>query len=353
MSRDARPQLVRRVWSRAYAALMICLPRGLRSRHGEAMQALFERELDQHDGRGRLVLSAAALAGLADLVGRGLHERVSEERRNFIEGDRMLLRQVTVAFVAALVTLESVFLLLRSRTRDFAGGRGLEILLFSVPFVAGMTIPMAMFVATLWSTRRAAQSDSRRTPQVTGAERPSRVRLTPLVGIAALVAVLSLVVNTQLIPRANARLQVLYAGTVNVPRTDRSMTVQELRAAARQVEAERQAPGNRAALERVAGYQVEIQKKFALAAASMFLTLLAVGITRRFASSSPFLLGVASAAVFAGYYMALTVGEHLADQLVLSPVLAMWSGNLLVLVLAVFALKSSAGGAESSPLPAL
>ena len=46
------------------------------------------------------------------------------------------------------------------------------------------------------------------------------------------------------------------------------MTVQELRAAARQAEAERQAPGNRAALEQVAGYQVEIQKKFALAAAS-------------------------------------------------------------------------------------
>lgn len=50
--------------------------------------------------------------------------------------------------------------------------------------------------------------------------------------------------------------------------------MQELRAAARQVEAERQAPGNRAALEEVAGYQVEFQKKFALAAASIFLTLL-------------------------------------------------------------------------------
>ncbi|WP_396213383.1 hypothetical protein [Gemmatimonas sp.] len=152
MSRDARPQLVRRVWSRAFAALMICLPRGLRSRHGEAMQQLFERELDQRAGCGQRVLSATALAGIADVLGRGLHERVSEERRNFIEGDRMLLRQVTVAFVAALVLLESVFLLLGSRSRDIAGGRGLEILLFSVPFIAGMTIPMAMFVAALWST---------------------------------------------------------------------------------------------------------------------------------------------------------------------------------------------------------
>jgi lipopolysaccharide export LptBFGC system permease protein LptF len=316
------------------------------------MRELFERELDQHAGRGRLLLSAAALAGIADVVARGLHERVSEERRNFLEGDRMLLRQVAVAFVAALVTLESVFLLLGSRTRDIAGDRGLEILLFSVPFVAAMAIPMAMFVAALWSTRR-ARFDSRRSPSGTGVGHPARVRLTPLVGFAALVAVLSLVVNTQLIPRANARLQVLYAGTVNVPRSDRSMTVQELRAAARQVEAERQAPGNHAALQRVAGYRVEIQKKFALAAASMFLTLLAVGITRRFASSRPFLLGVASAAVFAGYYVALMAGEHLADQLLLSPILAMWSGNLLVLVLAVFALKSSAGGAESSPLRAL
>jgi lipopolysaccharide export LptBFGC system permease protein LptF len=315
------------------------------------MQELFERELDQHAGRGRLLLSAAALAGIADVVGRGLHERVSEERRNFIEGDRVFLRQVAVAFVAALVTLETVFLLLGSRTRNIAGDRGLEILLFSVPFVAAMTIPMAMFVAALWSTRR-ARFDSRRLPSETGAGRPARVRLTPLVGFAALVAVLSLAVNTQLIPRANARLQVLYAGTVNVPRSDRSMTVQELRAAARQIEAERQAPGNRAALERVAGYQVEIQKKFALAAASIFLTLLAVGITRRFASSGPSLLGVASAAVFTGYYVALMAGEHLAEQLVLSPVLAMWSGNLLVLVLAVLALKSSASGEESSPLPA-
>jgi hypothetical protein len=72
------------------------------------MQELFERELDQHAGRGRLVLSAAALAGIADVVGRRLHERVSEERRNFIEGDRMLVRQVTVAFVAALVVVETV-----------------------------------------------------------------------------------------------------------------------------------------------------------------------------------------------------------------------------------------------------
>lgn len=351
MSKDAGTQLLRRVWSRAFAVLMICLPRGLRRRHGEAMQELFERELDQHAGRGRLVLSAAALAGIADVVGRGLHERVSEERRRFIEGDRMLLREVTVAFVAALVTLEGVFLLLGSKTREIAGGRGLEILLFSVPFVAGMTIPMAMFVATLWSTRR-ARSDSRNAPSVTGAGRPARVRLTPLVGFAALVAMLALIVNTQLIPRANARLQVLYAGTVNVPRSDRSMTVPELRAAATQLEAERQAPGNRDALVRLAGYQVELHKKFALAAASLCLTLLAVGITRRCSSSSPFLLGVAGAAVFAGYYVALTVGEQLAEQLVLSPVLAMWSGNLLVMVLAVFTLKSSVGGAESSPLPA-
>ncbi|MCE2903117.1 MAG: hypothetical protein ACK5W7_06080 [Gemmatimonadaceae bacterium] len=301
MSKDAGAQLLRRVWSRAFAALMICLPRGLRSRHGEAMQELFERELDQHAGRGRLLLSAAALAGIADVVGRGLRERIGEERRSFSAGDRMLLRQVTVAFVAALVTLEAAFLLLGARSPDIAGGRGLEILLFSVPFIAGMTMPMAMFVATLWSTRR-ARSGSRRSPSVGGTGRSSAVRLSPLIGFAALVAMLSLAVNTQFIPRANARLQVLYAGTVNVPRNDRSMTVQELRAAARQAEAERQAPGNRAALEQVAGYQVEIQKKFALAAASLFLTLLAVGITRRFASENPFLYGVASAAVFAGYY---------------------------------------------------
>lgn len=342
MNTHTGSRVVRHAWSRVFAVVMICLPRTLRDQHGEAMQELFERDLDQRAGRGAIAVSAAAFAGIADLLVRGLHERVNEARRDFRERDRALLRQLLVGFLAALCTLETLFLLLLEKSRIPADERGLSIAVLSLPYIAAMTIPMAMFVAALCLTSR-AHAKARRVSPTADARRAAGRHAIPLVGFATVIAVLSLAVNTQLVPRANARLQVLYARTADTPRDDRSMTVSELRAASKQLEAQTQAPGNNDSLAQIAGYQVEIQKKFALAAASIVLTLLAVAITGRFTTTHPLVLGLASTAVFASYYVALTVGEQLADQLVLSPVLAMWSGNMLVLI-ATLVITSSARG---------
>jgi lipopolysaccharide export system permease protein len=41
----------------------------------------------------------------------------------------------------------------------------------------------------------------------------------------------------------------------------------------------------------------------------------------------------ASAVVFAGYYVTLLAGESLADRLVISPFLAMWTANAFLLAI--------------------
>jgi lipopolysaccharide export LptBFGC system permease protein LptF len=349
MSDDPHPRVLRRLWYRLFAALRICLPGDLRRRHGEAMLELFGRELDTRAAHGNVALSAAALMGIADLVGRGLHERFAEEQRAMGRDDLVVLRKAAAAFVIVFVELELAFLLLSSWARGLGGDRALEVMMFSVPFIAAMTLPMAMFIATVWSTRR-ARDETRRTAASEGAGRSAMTRLTPLIGLASLVALLALVVNTQLVPRANARLQAIQAGRVDVPLSDRSLTLHELRARSQQLGAEHADAPSRETLARVAGLEVEIQKKFALAAACVVLTLLAVGITRRAARANLFVLAIASAAVFTGYYVALIVGEQLADRLLVSPALAMWSGNLLALVVAAVTLRSSPRSDGVTPL---
>jgi lipopolysaccharide export system permease protein len=118
--------------------------------------------------------------------------------------------------------------------------------------------------------------------------------------------------------------------------SDRMMTISELRAAARSVRHDSE-PTARA---RAARYEVEIQKKFALPAACVILALAAMAIALRVPRGGVGLIVGASVAVFGAYYVIFVTGETLANQLVISPIIAMWGANALVLAGALLALST-------------
>ena len=200
-----------------------------------------------------------------------------------------------------------------------------EVLLLSVPFTLALTIPMAILLTVLWVfTRLGAEGvleSARR-------ERHGIARLVaPVLGAAAVIGALTLVSNSQVVPRANAQLVSVLTG-VTPGTTDRTMTIGELREAARSAGA-----GNGA---EAAAYQVEIQKKFALAAACVVLALAGAAIPIRFPGGGLVLVFLASGAVFSGYYLTLVAGESLADRQVMSPFVAMWMANVVFLTVALF-----------------
>jgi lipopolysaccharide export system permease protein len=83
------------------------------------------------------------------------------------------------------------------------------------------------------------------------------------------------------------------------------------------------------ALARVATYEVEIQKKYAIAAACLVFALLGAPIALRFQRGGVGLVIGLSVAVFSVYYVGLIGGEELGNRLIVSPFFAMWTPNLL------------------------
>jgi lipopolysaccharide export system permease protein len=94
----------------------------------------------------------------------------------------------------------------------------------------------------------------------------------------------------------------------------------------------------RVARQRVAMYEVEIQKKYAIAAACIVFAILGVPIALRFPRGGTGLVFGTSVVVFAVYYVGLIGGEELGDRLVLSPFFAMWGPNLIFAALGVIGL---------------
>jgi lipopolysaccharide export system permease protein len=78
-----------------------------------------------------------------------------------------------------------------------------------------------------------------------------------------------------------------------------------------------------------AGYQVEIEKKFALSVACLVFVLFGAPIALRFPRGGVGLTIGISLVVFSLYYVGLIAGESLADRGILSPFMAMWAANLL------------------------
>ncbi len=103
-------------------------------------------------------------------------------------------------------------------------------------------------------------------------------------------------------------------------------------------------------------YQVEIQKKFALAAACVVFVLFGAPIALRFPRGGVGLVIGASLVAFALYYVCLIAGETLADKLILNPIVAMWLANViftiagLILLVRVQRSGATARGGDASEM---
>ncbi len=342
MTRSKDAHSVHGFWRRAYRALLPVLPVGLRERQGEAMLDLFDREFRRNEPDGARAVWVVGLTGLADLARRGVYERLSEERQALTAANVRILRHTAFTFVVASAVLTTLFVAKGGLKRAAGppGGKVFDVMLFSIPYTAAFTIPMSVFIAVLWvASRRPTAARSDGPSGSVGA-----LRLAPIIGMASAVALCCLALNAELVPRANLRLQAMYAGQVAVAPSDRSMTLRELRQAeARLVAAPRAAPASGTDGASVASYEVEVQKKLALAAACVLLAMLAAAIARRAPRISIWAQTAISLVVFASYYVCIITGERLADRSAIPPALAMWSANIVVLVFAVLALRVTRG----------
>jgi lipopolysaccharide export LptBFGC system permease protein LptF len=248
---------------------------------------------------------------------------------------RQLLRRHVAPFAISFASL-TVLLLVNYAAKLSA--TTVEALLLAVPFTVAMTIPMSIFVAVLWVFSRLGEEGAR--PDGATVRR----LLSPVLLAALGVGALMLVWTAQIVPRANARLASVLAGRAVEP-NDRTMTIGELRIAERNAEA-----------DRAAGYEVEIQKKFALAAACVLLALAGAAIPLRFPNGGAALVMGASVAVFGGYYVSLVAGETLANRLVVSPFVGMWTANAILLAIGLLFVSwrrfpRAPRGVESSAIP--
>jgi len=91
----------------------------------------------------------------------------------------------------------------------------------------------------------------------------------------------------------------------------------------------------RAARQRAAIYEVEIQKKLAIAAACLIFALLGMPLAIRFPRGGVGLVIGTSLAVFSIYYVGLIGGEELGDRLIVPPFLAMWTPNIIFLAISI------------------
>jgi len=91
----------------------------------------------------------------------------------------------------------------------------------------------------------------------------------------------------------------------------------------------------RAARQRAAIYEVEIQKKLAISAACIIFALLGVPLAIRFPRGGVGLVIGTSLAVFSVYYVGLIGGEEFGDRLIVSPFLAMWAPNIIFLIVSI------------------
>jgi lipopolysaccharide export LptBFGC system permease protein LptF len=352
-------------WTRAYRLTLHLLPAGLRRKHGPAMEALFARELEQARARGRVHGALAGAAGVWDVIRRGAYEQLRPERDPAREpwmldargpqpaGARLtgshtpsfpmraLLRRHAASFALAFGAFTaSLLALFATRRIPALSARGApvgtiaDMLLLAVPFAA-LTSPMAVLVAVLREFTRLGADG---TLAAARRERGGVRRLVvPVLGATVGVAALAFVVTAEIVPRANARFSAVLAGRpafTPSARSDREMTVGELRATAREARAD---AGPHAPVV-AAGYEVEIQKKYALPAACVVMALVGVALAILAPRGGATLVLGASGVVFGTYYVVLVTGEDLASRLVVHPVVGMWGANALMLAATCFVL---------------
>jgi lipopolysaccharide export system permease protein len=103
--------------------------------------------------------------------------------------------------------------------------------------------------------------------------------------------------------------------------------------------------------------EVEIQKKYSIAAATLVFVLIGVPLALRFPRGGIGMVIAASLTIFSIYYVGLIGGEALADQGFLPPWMAMWLTNSLFGSLGIIGLwrmgreQSTARGSGWGELP--
>ncbi|HKP16052.1 MAG TPA: LptF/LptG family permease, partial [Gemmatimonadaceae bacterium] len=85
-------------------------------------------------------------------------------------------------------------------------------------------------------------------------------------------------------------------------------------------------------------YEIEINKKFALAAACLIFVILGAPLALRFPRGGVGLVLLVSLVVFALYYVGLIGGESLANKGIISPFWAMWGTNVILTIVGVILL---------------
>src|SRR5437879_10888406 len=127
---------------------------------------------------------------------------------------RYLLRQHLAPLGFALTALTGL-MLLQQIAKQFGNlvGKGLpwgviiEVFVLSIPFIVAVTLPMAVLVAVLHAFTRLAADNEITALQASGVS-VGRV-ITPVLGGAAVVALLSFLWNDQVLPRSNHWLRTL------------------------------------------------------------------------------------------------------------------------------------------------
>jgi lipopolysaccharide export LptBFGC system permease protein LptF len=337
-------------WTSAYRLALCLLPSVLRRKHGPAMEALFARELERAGARGWRYRALAGITGIWDVMRRGAYEQLrpgrgdgadlapppaSQLTTSQLTTSQLLRRHASsfaIVFVPLTATLLALFVrrqLLDLGARGAPAGTIAQALILAVPFTAAMTIPMAVLIAVQSEFAR-LRADG--TLAAARRERYGVRRLVmPVLAAATGVAALAFVEIAEIVPRANLRLQAVLMGSPQAP-SGRTMTIGELRDAEQAV-----APSTTpVALASAAIYRIEIQKKLAIPTACLVMALAGVAIALRVPRGA----GLVMCAVFAAYYVLIITGESLAVRLVVSPLVAMWAANALVLAAALLALWS-------------
>ncbi len=86
-------------------------------------------------------------------------------------------------------------------------------------------------------------------------------------------------------------------------------------------------------------YQVEVQKKYSIAAAALVFVLIGAPLGVRFPRGGIGMVIAASLTIFALYYVSLIAGEALGDAGHVPPVVAMWGMNAIFAALGLWGLS--------------
>ena len=270
---------------------------------------------------------------------------------------RHLLRLHLAPFCLALVALTTLMLagqvekrLPELRSEGVPSSVIVEMFVLSVLFIVAVTLPMAVLIAVLRVfTRLGADSEI-------GVRRWSGVGvlrlIAPALVAAACVAAGSFLWNDRILPRSNHRLRTMLAHiehptspSADAYKSSRDMSTSELRQAVTYArdDVDRAMRGGsvartEAARQRQAMFEVELQKKYSIAATCFVLALFGAAMGLSLPSRGMALVLGISTGTFICYYVSLIGGEELAERLIISPFLGMWTLNLLFAAIGVLVL---------------